>query len=168
MNLSRRQLLGTLLVSGGCAAFAGLPAWALSAESPAPYTRFMRLSTLLINHQLSAAVGMRIADAALSKYAQLTDMMNRIIAIAEQRQASTVEDFFADIPEGELRELAYWVIFAWYSGVSSPAADAQLFTFEEALTFKTTADVVAIPSYGLSAPNGWSQVTVPLSPLPRF
>lgn len=168
MSLSRRQLLGTMLVSGGCAAFAGLPAWALSAESPAPYTRFMRLSTLLINHQLSAQVGLRIADAALAKYPQLTDMMNRIIAIAEQHQASTVEDFFDGVPAGELRELAYWVIFAWYSGVSSPTPDAQVFTFEEALTFKTTADVVAIPSYGLTAPNGWSQVSVPLSPLPRF
>jgi hypothetical protein len=43
-----------------------------------------------------------------------------------------------------------------------------VFTFEQALTFQTTADVVAIPSYGITGPNQWSQVTVPLSPVPAF
>jgi len=171
MALSRRKfLLGATAVSGAWVTWGALPAWGVgTTASPAPnFPQFMEVSKLLINHQLDEAVGARIAAAAATKYPQAAQMMTSIAALAQAKQARQVEDFFGDIPEGPLQEFAYWVIFAWYSGCSSPKKDAQLFTFEQALTYKTTADTVAMPSYGFSGPNLWSRPIVPLSNMPIF
>ena len=167
MGLSRRKfLLGATAVSGAWVTWGALPAWGVgTTASPA---QFLEVSKLLINHQLDEAVGARIAAAAATKYPQAAQMMTSIAALAQAKQARQVEDFFGDIPEGPLQEFAYWVIFAWYSGCSSPKKDAQLFTFEHALTYKTTADTVAMPSYGFSGPNLWSRPIVPLSNMPIF
>lgn len=167
MALSRRKfLLGATAVSGAWVTWGTLPAWGVgTTASPA---QFMETSKLLINHQLDEAVGARIAAAAATKYPQAAQMMTSIAALAQAKQAKQVEDFFGDIPEGPLQEFAHWVIFAWYSGCSSPKKDAQLFTFEQALTYKTTADTVAMPSYGFSGPNLWSRPIVPLSNMPIF
>ncbi|MPQ57712.1 sugar dehydrogenase complex small subunit [Duganella sp. FT27W] len=167
MALSRRKfLLGATAVSGAWVTWGALPAWGVgTTASPA---QFLEVSKLLINHQLDEAVGARIAAAAATKYPQAAQMMTSIAALAQAKQARQVEDFFGDIPEGPLQEFAHWVIFAWYSGCSSPKKDAQLFTFEHALTYKTTADTVAMPSYGFSGPNLWSRPIVPLSNMPIF
>ncbi|KQN70715.1 dehydrogenase [Duganella sp. Leaf61] len=167
MALSRRKfLLGATAVSGAWVTWGALPAWGVgTTASPA---QFLEISKLLINHQLDEAVGARIAAAAATKYPQAAQIMTSIAALAQAKQARQVEDFFGDIPEGPLQEFAYWVIFAWYSGCSSPKKDAQLFTFEHALTYKTTADTVAMPSYGFSGPNLWSRPIVPLSNMPIF
>ena len=167
MALSRRKfLLGATAVSGAWVTWGALPAWGVgTTASPA---QFLEVSKLLISHQLDEAVGARIAAAAATKYPQAAQMMTSIAALAQAKQARQVEDFFGDIPEGPLQEFAHWVIFAWYSGCSSPKKDAQLFTFEHALTYKTTADTVAMPSYGFSGPNLWSRPIVPLSNMPIF
>lgn len=128
----------------------------------------MQVSALLVNHRLDARVGARMAAAAAEKYPQYAQMMTSIIGIANARQAHEVEDFFADIPEGPLREFAHWIIFAWYTGCASPKKDAQVFAYETALTYQTTADAVAIPSYGFSGPNQWGRPIVPLTPMPSF
>ena len=164
----RRVLLGSVAIFGSYFAGASLPSFALPAANDPQLTRFMQLSRLLINHELDSRVGARILRSAAKSRPDLKELSDSIIAIAESKQAKIVEDFFGDIPEGKAKQLALWVIFAWYSGVSSPKADAELFTFEQALTFKTTSDVVTIPSYGISGPNQWRQVTVPLSAMPSF
>ena len=128
----------------------------------------MQVSALLVNHRLDARVGARMAAAAAEKYPQYAQMMTSIIGIANARQAHKVEDFFADIPEGPLREFAHWIIFAWYTGCASPKKDAQVFAYETALTYQTTADAVAIPSYGFSGPSQWGRPIVPLTPMPSF
>jgi hypothetical protein len=171
MALSRRKfLLGATGIAGAWVTWGTLPAWGVAAgAAPAADTAtFMRLSSLLVNHQLHAGVGGRIATAAAAKYKDGAAMMASIIALATAKQATVVEDFFADIPQGPLQDMAHWIIFAWYSGCSSPKKDATLFTFEEALTYKTTQDAVAIPSYGFSGPNLWSRPIVPLSSMPHF
>lgn len=165
MALSRRHFL-----LGSAALSASWVTWGVAA-GPAPATAdsatFMRVSGLLVNHQLHQGVGARIAQAA-AKHADSDKMMNAIIAIAAAKGATEVEAFFADIPEGKLQDFAHWIIFAWYTGCSSPKKDAQVFAYEEALTYRTTADVVAIPSYGVSGPNLWSRAIAPLSPMPHF
>lgn len=177
MATSRRKfLLGAGAVSAAWVTWGTLPAWGLAAQgvqgAPAaagPLTAtFMQASRLLINHQLDEAIGARIAAAAAVLHPQAPQMLAQIIGLAQARQAREVEDFFADIPAGPVQEFAHWVIFAWYSGCSSPKKDAQLFTYEGALTFKTTADTVALPSYGFSGPNLWSRPIMPLSSMPVF
>lgn len=169
VQVSRRTVLfGGAALLGSYFAGANLPSFALSAADTAQLTRFMQLSKLLVNHGLDPRVGARILKTAAADHADLPALTDSLIAIAESKQATIVEDFFGDIPDGKAKDLAYWIIFAWYAGVSSAKANATLFTFEQALTFQTTIDVVTIPSYGSSGPNQWRQVTVPLSPLPRF
>ncbi len=170
LMMSRRGMLlsGATLLAGSLAASL-CPSLSLAAADAGAQSRFMQLSNLLINHQLNPDVGNRIAEAATGQYKNFAGMLDAIIAIAEKKNAAQVEDFFADIPEGELKDFANWVIFAWYSGCSSDKRDAKVFTYEEALTFKTTSDVVTIPSYGISGPNLWTRPNVPLSvPVPRF
>jgi fructose 5-dehydrogenase small subunit len=169
LTMSRRDALvgGVTVLAGGILTSAGT-GLALEAIEPSTPGRFMRVSTLLINHQLHPDIGARIAETAAGQYKDLPAILDTIIAIAERKHAAVVEDFFADIPDGELKDFAYWVISAWYSGCSSEKATATVFTYEEALTFKTTRDVVTIPSYGLSGPNRWSQITVPLANMPTF
>lgn len=170
LMMSRRGLLlssATLLAGGMIASLC--PGLSLAAVDTGMQSRFMQLSSLLIDHQLSPDVGARIAETAASQYKNLPGMLDAIIKIAETNNAAMVEDFFAEIPDGELKDFAHWVIFAWYSGCSSEKRDAKVFTYEEALTFKTTSDVVTIPSYGISGPNLWTRPNVPLSaPMPRF
>lgn len=166
MALSRRNFLLGATVTGAWVTWGALPAWGVGTTASS--AQFMEVSKLLINHQLDETVGARIAAAAAKKYPQCAQMLTSIAALAQAKQAKQVEDFFGDIPEGPLQEFAHWVIFAWYSGCSSPKKDAQLFTFEHALTYKTTADTVAMPSYGFSGPNLWSRPIVPLSNMPIF
>lgn len=167
-GVSRRKLLigGASLL--GYFTFAGPTlAWARAFQGTPLHQRFMELSGRLINHRLDEGTGLRIAAFAAQKYAGLAERVERIIAIADERDAQEVEQFFDDIPE-EDRELAYWIIAAWYSGASSGAPDAEQFTFEHALTYQTTLDIVPIPTYAFSAPNGWARAPAPLLPVPRF
>jgi len=170
LMMSRRGMLlsGATLLAGSLAASL-CPGISLAAIDAGAESRFMQLSSLLINHQLNPAVGARIAEAAESQYPNFAGMLDTIIAIAEKKQAKTVEEFFGDIPEGELADFAHWVIFAWYSGCSSEKRNAKVFTYEEALVFKTTSDLLTIPSYGFSGPNQWTRPNLPLSaPMPIF
>ena len=165
MPSRRKFLLGAAALTGAWVT------WSIAAPAAAPAVdnaAFMRLSGLLVNHQLSPGVGARIAKAAAAKYPDGANMMAAIVAIATAKQATEVEGFFADIPAGPLQDYAHWIIFAWYTGCSSPKKDAQVFAYEEALTYQTTADVVAIPSYGVSGPNQWSRAIAPLTPMPHF
>jgi hypothetical protein len=169
LTMSRRDaLIGGVSIFAAGTATSAPTTLALAAIEPSTHSRFMRVSTLLINHQLHPDIGARIVAAAADRYKDLQGALDSIIAIADRKHASVAEDFFGDIPDGNLKDLAYWVILAWYSGCSSEKADATVFTYEDALTFKTTADVVAIPSYCFSGSDGWSQITIPLASMPKF
>jgi len=168
--LSRRgMLLGSAALFAGGALASLAPELTMAAVDASVQDRFMKLSNLLIDHDLSPGVGSRIASFAAGQHQNLTQMLDAIIAVAEKKQANIVEDFMNDIPEGELKDFAHWVILAWYSGCSSAKTDAEVFTFEQALTFKTTADVVTIPSFGLTGPNHWNVIpSASLADMPTF
>lgn len=171
LMVSRRGILlssATLLASGIITSICPGLSLATVDVDTGTQSQFMRLSNMLVNHQLDPDIGARVVATAAAQHKDLPAMIDAIIAIAEKKQAAVVEDFFADIPDGELKDFAHWVIFAWYSGCSSDKRDAAVFAYEQALTFKTTSDVVTIPSYGISGPDRWSQVTVPLVDMPRF
>lgn len=169
VTMSRRSLMLTgISLLGSYVALSSLPSWAIPAADSAQLGPFMRLSSLLVNHRLNPAVGARMLEVAAREHAGLDAAMSALLTLAESKQARKVEDFYADIPAGPQQALAQWIIFAWYTGCSSTKRDATVFTYEEALTYQTTLDVVAIPSYGISGPNRWSQVTVPLADMPRF
>jgi hypothetical protein len=72
------------------------------------------------------------------------------------------------VPEGPLRETALSIISAWYLGVVTDAPDAVGVALESALMYRPTSDVMTIPSYAVSGPNGWTADAPPLSNMPEF
>ncbi|MBM6550571.1 sugar dehydrogenase complex small subunit [Marinomonas ostreistagni] len=166
---SRRNFLRAGAILGADSLLGvSLPVSAALANEPG-VASFMKLSRLLVNHHLDEGVGQRMWVLLKDKHSNLNQNVADILKIATQKQAKIVEDFFADIPVGELQDLAYQIIFGWYAGCLDTSAQAESFAFEQALTFQNTADVITIPSYGVSGPNDWAdRPNVPVLPLRKF
>jgi fructose 5-dehydrogenase small subunit len=128
----------------------------------------MKISSLLIPHRLDHDVGLRLAAALRMKDPELPARIDSLIDIAKQKNAVVVEDFFSDVPEGPVRDAALLIISAWYLGVIVDAPDAEVFAYELALMYQPTIDVMTIPSYAISGPNGWTSESPPLERLPDF
>jgi hypothetical protein len=97
-----------------------------------------------------------------------SQQIDGLLSIARQKNARVVEDFFADVPDGPLKETALSIISAWYLGVVTDAPDAEVFAYEYALMYQPTRDVMTIPSYAISGPNRWTAEAPPLSNMPEF
>jgi hypothetical protein len=160
----RRIVIAGGVVLGGLAV---APAFPLATANTPP-DPFMELSSLLIPHRLDRDVGVRL-DAALSaKDPAFAGHVTALLDIARKKQAAIVEDFFPDVPDGPLKEAALLIISAWYLGVIVDAPDAEVYSYELALMFQPTIDVMTIPSYAISGPNGWTSEAPPLSNMPKF
>ena len=168
-SLTRRNLMvGGALFAGGVLLSPGGSAQSLSVTPPAASPQFMEVSSLLIDHRLDAEVGARMAVAMLRIHPAIQQDIPEIIEIAKKKNARIVEDFFDDIPEGHLKDTALAIISAWYTGVVETSADAEVFAFETALMYQPTHDVMTIPTYAISGPNGWTADVPPLSNMPKF
>jgi hypothetical protein len=130
--------------------------------------QFMELSALLIPHRLDRDVGMRLAAALRMKDPAFAGHVAQLIDIAKKKNAKIVEDFFSDVPDGSLKDAALLIISAWYLGVIVDAPDAEVFGYELALMYQPTIDVMTIPSYAISGPNGWTSHAPALSDMPDF
>ena len=169
-SLARRQIVvGGLVLVGGLAALPTLPAFSAPASwSDASAKKFMDISSLLIPHRLNEEIGKRIGAAMSALNPQLLEHVTALLDIAGKKNARVVEDFFPDVPEGPLKETALSIISAWYMGVAVDAPDAQVFAYENALMYQPTRDVMTIPSYAKSGPNGWNADAPPLTDMPKF
>ena len=169
-SLARRQIVvGGLVLVGGLAALPTLPAFSAPASwSDASAKKFMDISSLLIPHRLNEEIGKRIGAAMSALNPQLLEHVTALLDIAGKKNARVVEDFFPDVPEGPLKETALAIISAWYLGVVTDAGDAKVFAYEQALMYGPTSDVMTIPSYAISGPNGWPADAPPLSNMPDF
>ena len=164
----RRILIGGGLLLGGLTAAANAPAPAADSAAGDFPGQFMQLSSLLIAHRLDPDVGLRLAAALKMKDPAFAESVTGLIAIARRKNATIVEDFFADIPQGPLKQTALLIISAWYLGVIVDEPDAEVFAFELALMYQPTIDVMTIPSYAISGPNGWTSEGRPLADMPDF
>ena len=169
-NLARRDLLlGGLCLVGGLAGVRTLPAIAASASwTQQSAAQFMEISSLLIPHHLNEEVGNRIGAAMSALDPSLSLQVGALLTIAKNKNARIVEDFFPDVPAGPLKDTALAIISAWYLGVVSDAPDAEVFAYEYALMYGPTKDVMTIPSYAISGPNGWTADAPPLDSMPEF
>jgi hypothetical protein len=167
-NLDRRHFLGVSTALMGLAAapcgFADLP----DAVSSIAVPKFMAVSSVLINHNLDAEVGSRLAAAMSSFYPDFEKNVDDILAIVQNKNAKIVEDFYPDIPQGRMQDIALAIISAWYSGVISETLGSEVYAYELALMYQPTSDVMTIPSYAISGPNGWSVSAPPLTNMPDF
>jgi hypothetical protein len=169
-SLARRQIVvGGLFLVGGLSALSALPAMSATVSwSDESAARFLEISSLLIPHHLNEEIGKRMGAAMSALNPSLSEQVTELLAIAKKKNARTVEDFFPDVPEGPLKDTALAIISAWYLGVVTDAPDAEVFAYEHALMYGPTSDVMTIPSYAISGPNGWPADAPPLSNMPDF
>jgi fructose 5-dehydrogenase small subunit len=169
-RLGRREIVigGAFLVGGLAVGLMPPTTSALAAWSDESSARFMEISSLLVPHRLNQEVGKRIGAAMSTLNPSLSEQVAQLLTIAKNKNARIVEDFFPDVPEGPLKETALAIISAWYLGVVKDAADAEVFAFEYALMYQPTKDVMTIPSYAISGPNGWPADAPPLENMPDF
>jgi fructose 5-dehydrogenase small subunit len=168
-SLARRDFLaGSVVLMGALASSARMVAAPLNASTALPAPKFMEVSSLLIDHKLDGDVGARLAVAISSIHPGIEQDIDEILEIAHKNNAKIVEDFFPDLPEGRLKDTALAIISAWYTGVVVDAPGSTVFAFELALMYQPTRDVMTIPSYAISGPNGWNASAPPLSDMPEF
>jgi hypothetical protein len=168
-SLTRRKLVvGAVIFSGGMLPLLDGCARAPVSSAPALAPKFMEVSSLLIDHRLDADVGARMSVSMHRLNPGLDEDIGAIIDIAKKKKAKLVEDFFPDIPQGRLKDTALAIISAWYTGVVEHSPDAEVFAFETALMYQPTRDVMTIPTYAISRPNGWNAQVPPLRNMPTF
>jgi hypothetical protein len=166
--LRRKILVGGGLLLGGFGAISNVVSVAADAVPGDFANQFMQISSLLIPHRLDHDVGLRLAAALRMKDSEFAAHVTGLIDIAQRKQAKIVEEFFSDVPDGPLRDTALRIISAWYIGVIVDAPQAEVFAYELALMFQPTRDVMTIPSYAVSGPNGWTSEAPPLGDMPNF
>ncbi len=163
LRFTRRLVLGA-----SAAALAGLAAQPGPVQSAAAHDeRFMTLSRLLIPHSLDPEIGRRIAVDLKADRAPVSDHIDALLKLARDRHAAVVEDFFP-FADDAAKACALRIISAWYLGVVDNAPGAKVVAYELALMFKPTSDVMTIPTYSISRPNGWGAAAPPLSAMPNF
>lgn len=142
---------------------------AASVEAPAVSAdKFMVTSNFLIQHRLSPAVGARLAAILQTRIPTLDADLDTILRIAQEKNATVVEEFFDALPDGTVKDTAHSIIFGWYAGVVDDSPSAEVFAYEEALMYQPTKDAVALPTYSFNGPNHWTDVDPPLSAMPDF
>jgi hypothetical protein len=129
---------------------------------------FLEMSQLLIQHRLDQEIGQRLAVAMAVINPALSEQIDELLAIAKGKNANVVEEFFPDIPAGPLKDCALAIISAWYMGVIVDTPGTEVFAFELALVYQPSIDVMTIPTYAISGPNGWTSAAPPLSDMPTF
>jgi hypothetical protein len=167
-HFRRKIVVGGGLLLGGFAAIPHVSRGSVDAPTTDFANQFMELSSLLIPHKLDRDVGLRLAAALKMKDPAFTAHVTNLIDIAEWKQATIVEDFFSDVADGPVKDTALLIISAWYIGVIVDAPDADVFAYELALMYQPTIDVMTIPSYAVSGPNGWTSQAPPLGDMPKF
>jgi hypothetical protein len=164
----RRILIGGGVLLGALAVAPAFPTAVADTSTATLPNPFMELSALLIPHRLDRDVGLRLAAALSAKDPAFKEHVTALLEIARKKQAAVVEEFFPDVPEGPLKDTALLIISAWYLGVIVDAPDAEVFAYELALMYQPTIDVMTIPTYAISGPNGWTSEAPPLSNMPEF
>ena len=158
----RKTLIGGGLLLG---AFAAAP----EAPATADFDNyFIQLSSLLIQHQLDREVGLRLAAALRTRDPEFTAHVSALLDIARKKNAKIVEEFFPDVPDGPLKDTALLIISAWYLGVIVDEPGSDVFSYELALMYQPTIDVMTIPTYAISGPNEWTSEAPPLNSMPAF
>ncbi len=168
-SLIRRQILiGGGVLLGAVAVAPTFPTAAADTSTAALPNEFIELSSLLIPHRLDRDVGLRLAAALRAKDPAFAGHVTALLDIAKKKGAAMVEEFFPDVPDGALKDAALLIISAWYLGVIVDEPHAEVYSYELALMFQPTIDVMTIPTYAISGPNGWTSEAPPLTDMPKF
>jgi fructose 5-dehydrogenase small subunit len=156
---ARRDVILGLGMAGTAIAFSSVAPAQGAGENESTLTRFLDLSRLATRRRsLDAVLGRRIYEE-LNRTTQRFDFrVDALRHLADRSGIDDVEVLTATLEreDRDLAQLLHAIIVAWYTGVVGDGPDAKLVAYANALMFDTVRDAVAVPSYCLASPTGWS------------
>jgi hypothetical protein len=176
LPISRRALVGVAALAGTAFAIGGLDVLgtsnAFAAQTgDASAAAFLRLSEFVTGGKPLAAELAARYQAALSRHdAKFGDACAALQRYLAEAKPAHIDELLARPDLGEpLRKTVTDIVSAWYLGIVGTDADAELIAYADALMYRPTLDVLAIPSYG-GGPDSWGAkppaTPVTLAPTP--
>ncbi|MBO1360421.1 sorbitol dehydrogenase family protein [Acetobacter sacchari] len=171
LKINRRRLLLGMSALATAASFAQSRGLAESSGPPSltdPVSHFMFVSRVLVPHELDRSVGHRIHGAFSDVEEDFDNKIKELQDLIIKTSPVDVEHFMPTLTDIKQKNTAMKIISAWYSGVVNGKSKDHTIGFESSLMYKVTNDVMTIPSYAKSAPNGWNSTAVSLLNMPSF
>ncbi len=115
----------------------------------------MQLSTFLTGHDLDPVLGTRYFAALAKRNPNLTTEIDGLNQLIKQSSVSNM-DAFLELPSIDpvLMQSATKIVSAWYLGVVGEPEDAELIAYADALMYRPTRGILAVPTYG-PGPDAW-------------
>lgn len=154
-HISRRSVLRGSVAMVALAAIGALAGPLPASAADEAQQDFMQLSTFLTGHDLDPVLGSRYFAALQKRNPDLVAQMNALSSAIKQSNAANM-DAFLELPsiDPKLMETATKIVSAWYLGVVGEPEDAELIAYGEALMYRPTRGILAIPTYG-PGPDAW-------------
>jgi fructose 5-dehydrogenase small subunit len=158
---SRRTFLavaaGTVVAALSATPMSLLPrVHAAESESVERSAAFLRVSTFVTGkHDLNKETSERFL-ASLSRHdPTFGSKAETLLAHIDNAKFVDMDAFLAATPaDSLLLETATHIVSAWYLGIVGDAADAELITYADALMYRPTRGILAVPTYG-PGPLAW-------------
>ncbi|CAN5146995.1 sugar dehydrogenase complex small subunit [soil metagenome] len=163
LSIARRTLLAGAAVAGAAIALGGLgvlgsPTAEAAAAAPAATADFLSLSQLLTGGKpLSADLAGRYAAALGRHDAKFGESLAAPQSCVGAANVAGIDELIALPGLSEpLRNTITQIVSAWYLGIVGEDVDAELISYEQALMYRPTQDVLVIPTYG-GGPGSWGE-----------
>jgi hypothetical protein len=156
---ARRDVILGFGMAGTALALSSIAPADAAGENESTLTRFLDLSRLATRRRsLDAVLGRRIYEELNRTTPRFDFRVDAMRSLADRAGIDDVEVLTATLEreDRDLAQLLHAIIVAWYVGVVGDGSDAKLVAYSNALMFDTVRDAVAVPSYCLASPNGWS------------
>jgi hypothetical protein len=158
---SRRTFLA-VAAGTAIAAFASTPmswlprAQAAEGTATAASAAFLRVSMFVTGQRdLDQETSKRFLAALSRRDAGFATRIDALLAHVDQAKFADMDAFLAATPaDAALLATATSVVSAWYLGIVGDAADAELITYADALMYRPTRGILAVPTYG-PGPLAW-------------
>lgn len=170
LAVSRRALLGGAAVAGTALAFGGVALLgtsnAFAAELAA--AEFLQLSQFLTGGKpLAAGLARRYQDSLARHDPGFREAAAALQGYVSTAKADTIDALLARADlTAPLRKTITQIVSAWYLGIVNDDKDVELIAYAEALMYRPTADVLAVPSYG-GGPDSWGEKPAGTSSVPN-
>lgn len=158
---SRRTFLavaaGTAIAALASTPMSWLPrAQAADSAAGVASAAFLRVSMFVTGqYDLDQQTSSRFFAALSRRDAAFAAKIDALLAHVDQAKFDNMDAFLAATPaDAALLATATSVVSAWYLGIVGDAADAELITYADALMYRPTRGILAVPTYG-PGPLAW-------------
>ena len=170
-GVTRRTVLRTAVAAGGVLALGGLNlsqiaaaaasvgAAAMPATAPLAGDTFVALSRFLTGHaDLNTGLAPRFLDALRRHDATIDTQLATLWSTIQSAKLADMDAYMEQLSAKEtaLTKTAQSVVLAWYLGIVGTGPKAELITYADALMYRPSHGITAIPSYG-EGPDSWGK-----------